>query len=94
MIGAGPWLALTASLSAQTQGSNDFDCAATIRTRFTRCRPGQQAMIGWRAPTPASEAAPSSWAQDWALDLDRWETVARGDCWARLFVLEALPTRD
>lgn len=28
------------------------------------------------------------------LDLERGETVARGDFWARLFVLEALPTRD
>jgi alpha-galactosidase len=25
------------------------------------------------------------------IDLDRWETVARGDFWARLFVLEAVP---
>jgi alpha-galactosidase len=28
------------------------------------------------------------------LDLDRWDTAARGDFWARLFVLEALATRD
>ena len=28
------------------------------------------------------------------LDFGRWETVARGDFWARLFVLEAIPTSD
>jgi hypothetical protein len=27
------------------------------------------------------------------LDLERWETVARGDFWARLFVLEAGPSK-
>ena len=61
-----------------------------ILPRPTASRPGRQAMIGWLAPMPASAAGAELMAAGLVLDLERWETVARGDFWARLFVLDAV----
>ena len=66
-----------------------LDPAATYRVAA-----GRPSTATWsREPTPASARGAELMAAGLALDLERREAAARGDFWARLFVLEAVTAR-